>query len=120
MIPSDDLSSVDSALVRPGRIDAYIEFTRATRQQAEELFNVFYKTYDDEQPEYDLDEVSSWAKTFAACDEECEFSHALLQAFLLEHRLSPVSAVESMPKCVEEQMRPGIFTITTTRQSTSE
>ena len=99
----DDPSSLDSALIRPGRVDAYIEFTRATRQQAEELFNTFFKPRDEEQPDYDPDKVSSWAKAFAVCVDDCEFSPASLQAFLLEYRLDPAGAAAAMPDWVHKE-----------------
>lgn len=96
-------------MTRPGRVDATIELGRATRQQAEDLFKTFYKPYDEEQPEYDLTMVASWAKTFARCVDHCEFSPASLQGFLLDHRLDPAAAVAAMPEWVREKRFPELF-----------
>lgn len=38
-----ELSELDPALTRPGRVDLFINYKRATRAQAEELYNIFYR-----------------------------------------------------------------------------
>lgn len=97
-------------MTRPGRVDATIELGRATRQQAEDLFNIFYKPYDEETPDYDLAQVPVWAKSFAKQINHYEFSVASLQNFLLEHRTDPASAVAAMPEWVRQKRFPQLFT----------
>lgn len=106
---SDDPSALDSAMIRPGRVDAIIELTRATRQQAEDLFNVFYKPYDEETPAYDLAKVPIWAKAFARTIRHREFSVASLQNFLLEHRTDPAAAITAMPEWVRGKRFPHLL-----------
>lgn len=50
-----ELSELDAALTRPGRVDMFINYKRATREQAEELFNIFYRPAQAE--ESDLEEL---------------------------------------------------------------
>lgn len=38
-----ELGELDAALTRPGRVDMYIQYKRATRAQAEQLFTIFYQ-----------------------------------------------------------------------------
>jgi chaperone BCS1 len=40
-----DFLQLDEALLRPGRFDLFIEFKKATKEQARELFLQFYKDY---------------------------------------------------------------------------
>lgn len=106
----DDPSSLDAALIRPGRIDEIIELKYATKQQAEDLFNTFYKPYDEESPAYNLKEVASWAKKFSSCISDGEFSPASLQTFLLQYRLDPAGAVTAFPEWTRKQREDKAFT----------
>lgn len=94
---------MDAALLRPGRVDCIIELREAVRQQAEDLFNTFYKPYDEEVPGYDLSQVPTWAKSFARQVKDHEFSCASLQNFLLDHRTDPAGAIEAFPKWLENK-----------------
>lgn len=85
----------DEALLRPGRFDRFIEFRKATKEQARDLFLRFYKDYrskvevpgDDIQSENDSDgtltpgdeEVHALANEFKDMVEDEEFSVAALQ-----------------------------------------
>lgn len=105
----DDPSSLDAAIIRPGRVDAIIELDYATKQQAEDLFNSFYKPREEEQPPYDITKVASYAKTFSSGITEGEFSPASLQSFLLEHRVDPPGALVALPEWVSKQREDKAF-----------
>lgn len=50
-----ELAELDAALTRPGRVDMYINYKRATQAQAEELFNIFYRPTQHDEP--DIEEL---------------------------------------------------------------
>lgn len=59
-----ELDELDAALTRPGRVDMYIHYKRATRAQAEELFKIFYQpTSVDETGLEELDEPGETASS---------------------------------------------------------
>ncbi|KAI8391647.1 P-loop containing nucleoside triphosphate hydrolase protein [Radiomyces spectabilis] len=89
---TNHIEKLDSALIRPGRIDVRVHFGNATQDQAHELFTKFYPSIAD---------ISSLAKAFASKVPEGEFSMAHLQGFLMGHKGHPQTAVEQITSWVE-------------------
>ncbi|KAF2198815.1 P-loop containing nucleoside triphosphate hydrolase protein [Delitschia confertaspora ATCC 74209] len=95
---------LDSALLRPGRVDMQIRFTLATKQQARDIFIRMYsddrtkKTdTDDYDSELDVPEnVRELAEQFAERIPECRLSPAEVQGFLLTRKKEPERAVEEV------------------------
>jgi mitochondrial chaperone BCS1 len=73
---------LDPALTRPGRIDMRIEFTKATKAQAERIFVMLYS-----------DSFANEAAEFGKSIPEGELSPADIQEFLLERRDKPDQAL---------------------------
>lgn len=109
VLTTNDPSSLDAALTRPGRVDISIELRKASRQQAEDLFTTFYKPYDDEELDFDVKNLGEWAKTWSKCVGHEEFSIASLQGMLLNYRINPFEAVAAMPEWVREKRFPHLF-----------
>ncbi|KAG8756830.1 hypothetical protein FRC11_004979 [Ceratobasidium sp. 423] len=90
---------LDPALSRPGRMDVKIEYTHATRWQAEQLFRLFYSA----KPEAEKELLDSHAEEFASAIPPREFSIAQLQGYLMEYKGQPQRAATEIKKWVEEE-----------------
>ncbi|KAH3938393.1 hypothetical protein HBH98_248250 [Parastagonospora nodorum] len=75
---------LDSALIRPGRIDFEIEFTYATREELRKLFTHIYGDNGEN------------ASRFAKSIPENTFTLAQIQGFLLEHPNDSCAAVDGI------------------------
>ncbi|KAH0551085.1 hypothetical protein GP486_007567 [Trichoglossum hirsutum] len=99
---------LDEALLRPGRIDMQIEFSMATRPQAQELFMRMYahdetqtdltlraKTADGESGEEVIGrgDLEDMASKFAQLIPDHEFTPAEIQGFLLTKKNDPKRAL---------------------------
>ena len=117
---------LDSALIRPGRVDLQIKFTLATNSQIQEIFRRMYsdetdttaatttttttKSKKDETTKkkttkpaprnnfatLPADQLTRMAKTFADTLPELVFSPAEIQGYLLMRKMDPVGAVEGV------------------------
>ncbi|RDB27534.1 putative mitochondrial chaperone BCS1-A [Hypsizygus marmoreus] len=106
---------LDSALLRPGRIDKKIQYRFATQSQASALFKRFFgrstalPTADssDEKaaspPSPPSPSIDSQAEAFASSVPEHEFSTAELQGFLLRHKKDSASAVACIGAWVAQE-----------------
>lgn len=105
VMTSNDLASLDPALIRPGRCDLFFEYRKATREQAKQLFTRFYGDLSTarkhtaiehvcgDKSHVDLEELGAlWANQL----EDYEFSMASLQGMLLQHRKDPHAAVQKV------------------------
>jgi chaperone BCS1 len=81
---------LDSALIRPGRIDLQIEFTRATKEEVEKLFTHVYPDNPEQAPD------------FVKSVPENTFTLAEIQGFLLDHPDDPSAVVDGISAWVEE------------------
>lgn len=118
IMTSNDLESLDSALIRPGRVDEVFRYKNATKAQAARLFEHFYSDHGDKPVEAVIsadeagDERDSreaalmrlrrMAIAFAECVEDHEFSMAALQGMLLEHKKDPEAALAIVPSLIEQ------------------
>lgn len=74
---------LDAALIRPGRVDYQIEFKNASKAQAKQLFERFYKD-------------GTYSQDFCDLIEEGKYSMAELQSILLHFKNEPLKAVKSL------------------------
>lgn len=103
---------LDPALVRPGRVDFKAEIGLCTEDQLRRMFSRFY-------PQKIEGEVSTipqhpLASTFASTLGPDLVSAAQVQGFLLVHKDSPHSALDSLPQFKQEclverkKLRPAV------------
>lgn len=123
------LETLDPALIRPGRVDLFIEYKKATREQARLLFVEFYcdwqrvafgplpenayekattsSRYDEEEEvkssAEEAKEVGQLAEDWSQTVEDYEFTMATLQGMLLEFKKDPHGARDSMSNWVEAE-----------------
>ena len=119
-------SSLDSALIRAGRLDLHVSFGPATQSQAGELFKRFFwvpegtpkaapdtkvSTFSSSTSRYvrpqteelTKDECDRLASEFAARIPDCEFAMSSIQGFLLMHKYRPSQVVEEVDAWVEKE-----------------
>lgn len=105
------IDSLDSALLRPGRVDVRIRFELATRKQAEDLFLQIFvedKVTPDEKKvknSWNKDNMKEMACAFASEIPEKGLSPAELQGFLLNWKHEPAEAVARVKEWVEETLK---------------
>jgi len=115
--------ALDPALTRPGRMDVHIEFTHASKSQAEELFKRFFTvTVSDNStlqekadatrsdkanlppaPRLNLAQRDELAAQFAAAIPDREFAMANLQGLLMNFKSNPSAVVPEVPLWVERE-----------------
>lgn len=89
-ITTNHLENLDSALIRPSRIDRTFYLSYATAIIIKKLFILFYKPFG-----VDKDELSELASRFASKVPSEIFTAATIQNFLLNHKDAPERAVSS-------------------------
>ena len=123
---TNDLSSLDPALVRPGRVDLIIEYKKATSEQAEQLFKIFYTpsqstSADDNSLEGETEkriaahpfelppditqmDIERWSLEWSAHIDSGVFSIAELQGMLLAWKKDPAGAVDAIAAWVATEI----------------
>ena len=112
------IENLDSALLRPGRVDLRIEFDLATREQVHDIFlQIFsldevvgHNIGNDQLAEgcagtnnkTNTDKIEELARAFAAGVPERTFSLAEIQGFLMNWKKRPADAVDKTKDWVEE------------------
>ena len=115
--------ALDPALTRPGRMDVHVEFTHASKGQAEELFKRFFTvTVNDDgalqeksvatrsdkvnlppAPQLTLAQRDELAAQFAAAVPDREFAMANLQGLLMNFKSNPSGVIPEVPRWVEKE-----------------
>ncbi|KAF2764584.1 P-loop containing nucleoside triphosphate hydrolase protein [Teratosphaeria nubilosa] len=93
IMTTNEPDSLDSALIRPGRIDSRTLFGYASRAVAAKLFENIYIRSEDEIPDGETafdDDIPALAKEFAANLPANQLTPAELQGFLLVNRKDSV------------------------------
>lgn len=106
---------LDSALLRPGRVDMEVAFDYASTPVIQGLFLAFYASNGDEQSgtrDSDKDaefkaepELITLSREFARHVPDGRFTPAEIQNYLLHHRENPVSAVAKATEWVQKAER---------------
>ncbi|KAF8638406.1 hypothetical protein AX17_002231 [Amanita inopinata Kibby_2008] len=129
---TNHIERLDPALSRPGRMDVWVNFTHATKWQAEGIFKCFFpyqpsvsppseETKDSSQQNLPLpkkkpvhnipllteEEITELAKRFADAIPENELSVASLQGYLLKNKTRPRECVDEVAEWIiqEREMR---------------
>jgi chaperone BCS1 len=110
------IDHLDSALIRPGRIDVKIEYKLAIKQQATALFKRFYPTkhfnlstlYPEDKEKVNMEatveeRMAELAESFSDRVPENEFSTAELQGYLLGFKMDPLKAVDGVASWVQRE-----------------
>jgi chaperone BCS1 len=95
ILTSNKPGDLDEALVRPGRTDYKLEFTKSNSQMSEELFKNIYHTVIDESS------LNSMAMRFGEVTPDGKYSAADIQALLLKYEDDPEKAIEGMMEQVK-------------------
>ena len=118
IMTTNHLKKLDSALIRPGRVDMTVEFGRADGDIAASIFTAIYTKLEGEGADEggsesgverlgakrctEQDEVEALALQFAAKMPADEFSPAEVQGYLLRHKRSARDAVRNVDSWVAE------------------
>lgn len=81
-------SLYDEALIRPGRIDYYIEFTHITKDQIENMYKVFMEN------SFDEEKMKAFVSAYYSLNVKC--TTALLQSYLFCYVDDPDAALENI------------------------
>ncbi|KAG6889760.1 hypothetical protein C0995_014687 [Termitomyces sp. Mi166 len=128
---TNHIERLDPALSRPGRMDVWVNFTHATKWQAEGIFKCFFPCKaasinttsnaaptDASQKNLPLskrkvsahvipllseEEISKLAKRFAAAIPEDELSVAALQGYLLKNKTRPRECVDEVEEWIIQE-----------------
>jgi len=91
-VTTNHKEKLNSALIRPGRIDVQEYFGLASENQIQRLFQVFYPT-----------EPEDSAKRFASLIPKNTISMASLQGFFLINRDTPLKCFEGVEQLIEDE-----------------
>jgi chaperone BCS1 len=107
VITTNNPKSLDSAILRPGRVDYQVCLTNASNAQAKQLFQNNYRT---SMKEGIKEDIESMAQTFADKVPELMFSPAKIQQYLrtTKHRDSPETALENVSAWLAKDDLPGL------------
>ncbi|KAA8648374.1 hypothetical protein EYZ11_007324 [Aspergillus tanneri] len=114
---------LDSALLRPGRVDMSVEFRYAEPNDIQDLFSAIYSSLEGEvrlpkgeanekkqkglessrMPwnQFSRERVQELASEFASCVPAGEFTAAEIQGFLLNHKADPEAAIRGADEWVQ-------------------
>lgn len=91
VMTTNHIERLDEALIRPGRVDVRTYIGRATRRSAHALFLRFYRGLTTMAEE----DVARCAGLFSAQVPDKEYTPALIQGHLMNHKFDPQAAVDS-------------------------
>ncbi|ROT35151.1 hypothetical protein SODALDRAFT_329330 [Sodiomyces alkalinus F11] len=95
---------LDSALVRPGRVDMKVFLGNISQKSARDMFLRMFSPDLGCSADLDMEEVEKLADRFAAEIPEDTFTPSLLQGFFQLHLESPLNAVSSIGAWVKKEL----------------
>ncbi|KAI5460595.1 P-loop containing nucleoside triphosphate hydrolase protein [Mariannaea sp. PMI_226] len=95
---------LDSALVRPGRVDMKVFLGNISQKSAEQMFVRMFSPDLGCTSHLDMDEIRELAVQFSCQLPEDVFTPSLLQGFFQHHLESPVDAVSNIAAWVEKEL----------------
>jgi chaperone BCS1 len=113
IVTTNHPDKLDEALIRPGRVDHRIHFTKATRYQAKTMFMRMYAD-----PQADMDKLQELGCQFADAIPEVGLSPAEIQGFLITKKHGPHKAVECVAAWVQESQERAGKDVTTATKDT--
>lgn len=107
IMTTNKIGKLDSALLRPGRVDMRIHFELATKKQVEYLFMQTYSTLINQEQEKgdkvtDMEYIKQLAHEFAAEIPDKSLSPAEIQGFLMGWKNKPAEAYAATKKWMTE------------------
>ena len=96
---------LDSALVRPGRVDMKVLLGNISKKSAEEMFIRMFSPELGCTAHIDPEEIKRLANHFASHIPEDTFTPSLLQGFFQLHLDSPYQAVSAIQEWVKKELR---------------
>jgi len=101
IMTTNHIEALDSALLRPGRMDVRIRFDLAMKKQAQDLFLQTFMTLNSNEAKESndkksLDDLNQMACAFAAEIPEQKLSPAAIQGYLMNWKKIPVDAVANV------------------------
>lgn len=101
ILTTNKIGDVDSALIRPGRVDRLVEFSLATKEQVKEIYLTMYRP-----SHQNNDQLSLLANKFAAQVPNKQISPASIQCYLMDRRRDPELAVTELATWIKGQVKP--------------
>ena len=98
---------LDSALIRPGRVDMRVLLGNISQTSAEEMFIRMFSPDLGCTSRLDISEIRGLAAEFASHIPDNTFTPSLLQGFFQSHLESPHEAAESIAAWVEKELGGG-------------
>lgn len=95
---------LDSALIRPGRVDMKVLLGNISQKSAEEMFIRMFSPDLGCTTHLDMQEIRALAKQFASAIPEDTFTPSLLQGFFQLHLESPQEAASSIASWVKKEL----------------
>lgn len=108
IMTTNHIKALDSALLRPGRVDVRIHFELATKRQAKDLFLQAFTTINSSIPKEEEDNatvayLNQMACAFAAEIPEQKLSPAAIQGYLMTWKKSPADAVSNVKEWLSSE-----------------
>ncbi|KAJ7908697.1 P-loop containing nucleoside triphosphate hydrolase protein, partial [Mycena leptocephala] len=106
---TNHIEQLDTALIRPGRIDLKIKYSLATTEQLKNVFHRFYPVSNSAKPgrikgdPLTAAEVDDLAHQFATAVPHSKYSIAQLQGYLLGWKNDPKGAVQGISAWIAER-----------------
>ncbi|KAI1455058.1 BCS1 N terminal-domain-containing protein [Annulohypoxylon moriforme] len=127
IMTTNHLEKLDSALIRPGRVDITVQFGLADEGMSVSIFRAIFARLDGDEDPNDVDKlpadpevrakqeeekkkrladedarINALAEEFSAKIPTHEFSPAELQGYLMKHKRNPQRAVEGVEEFIEQ------------------
>ncbi|KAF3760600.1 P-loop containing nucleoside triphosphate hydrolase protein, partial [Cryphonectria parasitica EP155] len=100
IMTTNHIENLDEALIRTGRADRIISFTKTTKKQAEDMFINALKH--PEMEDWTDEDIYVLAKEFSDKIQDAKFSPALIQQYFKDFRAEPRRAVQELEEWMKD------------------